>query len=398
MAILVWFHSAAPRRQSRTLPARSQFQCRPIVQLELRELLSTLTIAANGLASYQATSGRENALTISRAGSAYVFSDLADPVSIAGPRSSGCIGSATNAVACPASAITAIDIATGDRNDSVSIQSVGVPIAADGQSGSDRYTVQFGDLDAVVVIDDSGASILDLDFLELNGTAGNDAIAMLLPPGGGGVRVRNGAETVDVVAGDTGGIDAGVINGHAGNDRIDASTVGVPLNGGAGNDTLLGGEGDAQLDGGAGDDSIVGGSGSERLLGGLGNDTISGGPGSDTLGGQSGGDLLSGGDGNDQLRGGSGVDSMVGGKGDDTLAGNGTRDTLRGEAGDDALNGNGGSDLLDGGPGNDTLHGGAGDDTLAGKTGADQLFGETGIDLLEPDDDDTEVDVGPEAA
>ena len=58
-----------------------------------------------------------------------------------------------------------------------------------------------------------------------------------------------------------------IVNGGAGNDTIDASSLPV------GTITLT-------LGGGAGDDMLFGGQGSETLLGGVGNDVLNGGIGS----------------------------------------------------------------------------------------------------------------------
>ena len=68
-----------------------------------------------------------------------------------------------------------------------------------------------------------------------------------------------------------------MVNGGAGNDTIDASSL--PL----GTITLT-------LDGGAGDDMLFGGQGSETLLGGIGNDVLNGGIGADIMKGGAGDD------------------------------------------------------------------------------------------------------------
>ena len=123
-----------------------------------------------------------------------------------------------------------------------------------------------------------------------------------------------------------------VVNGNAGDDKLDASkitvaTFGITYNGGADNDSALGGAG---------------------------NETLNGGDGNDTL---------------------------KGGKGNDVINGNAGNDALLGDDGDDQLNGGTDSDTLIGGIGNDTLHGNEGNDTLIGGLGADQLFGDTDTDL-----------------
>ena len=127
-------------------------------------------------------------------------------------------------------------------------------------------------------------------------------------------------------------IDQIIINGNAGDDKLDASkitvaTFGITFNGGTDNDSALGGAG---------------------------NETLNGGDGNDTL---------------------------KGGKGNDVINGNAGNDALLGDDGDDQLNGGTDSDTLIGGIGNDTLHGNEGSDTLIGSIGADQLFGDADTDL-----------------
>jgi len=123
-----------------------------------------------------------------------------------------------------------------------------------------------------------------------------------------------------------------VVNGNAGDDKLDASkitvaTFGITFNGGADNDSALGGAG---------------------------NETLNGGEGNDTL---------------------------KGGKGNDVINGNAGNDALLGDDGNDQLNGDVDSDTIIGGVGNDTLHGNEGNDTLIGGLGADQLFGDADTDL-----------------
>ena len=74
------------------------------------------------------------------------------------------------------------------------------------------------------------------------------------------------------------------IDGGAGNDNVDASTLvsSITIIGGDGNDTLLGGDGADLLQGGAGSDKIYGFGGNDTLEGGLGDSTLIGGGGSDT--------------------------------------------------------------------------------------------------------------------
>jgi VCBS repeat-containing protein len=93
-----------------------------------------------------------------------------------------------------------------------------------------------------------------------------------------------------------------LVNGGAGNDRIDGGCVWVAhldLRGDAGNDQLYGGAAADHLDGGSGDDQLYGGAGNDVLIGGVGNDLVKGETGDDTIVLGSGWDTLDGGPGND---------------------------------------------------------------------------------------------------
>jgi Ca2+-binding RTX toxin-like protein len=102
------------------------------------------------------------------------------------------------------------------------------------------------------------------------------------------------------------------------------------------------------LDGGAGEDRLEGGAGRDRLLG------------------RDGDDQVRGGDHGDVVRGGDGTDEVWGGSGRDRIFGNGGEDYLFGDAGPDRLVG--GSD-------DDLLQGGTGGDRLFGRRGSDELWG-----------------------
>ena len=81
-----------------------------------------------------------------------------------------------------------------------------------------------------------------------------------------------------------------VINGLAGNDTIDASTIRPNLL----KVTLNGGDGDDLIVGSLGDDLVIGGRGNDTLFGDSGNDTFvwNPGDGSDIIEGQAGSDTL----------------------------------------------------------------------------------------------------------
>ncbi|MCE7798306.1 right-handed parallel beta-helix repeat-containing protein [Sphingobium sufflavum] len=192
-----------------------------------------------------------------------------------------------------------------------------------------------------------------------------------------------------------------VVNGTAGDDRLNASSIGASrLEGGAGNDVLNGnGLFEHRLIGGAGDDSYyVRGTGDHVIeaenggndtvvsyinytltanvenlrmatggLTGIGNEL------DNKLTGSVGDDILYGLDGNDLIKGGEGNDWIYGGDGNDDL---------RGDDGDDYLDGGDGNDMLLGGAGNDILIGGAGNDVLEGGLGSDIMTGGAGNDIF----------------
>ncbi|MFB2833948.1 calcium-binding protein [Floridanema evergladense] len=140
----------------------------------------------------------------------------------------------------------------------------------------------------------------------------------------------------------------------------------------------------------AGDDTVIGSvqadivngnQGNDRLLLGKGDDTIFGGAGNDTIAGEQGKDFFSGDLGNDILYGGGITNQFPDDLGDTIYGGEGN-DTIFGQAGNDFLNGNQDNDYLVGGTGNDIIRGGKGADVLIGSQGADTLFGDVGQDAL----------------
>jgi Ca2+-binding RTX toxin-like protein len=200
----------------------------------------------------------------------------------------------------------------------------------------------------------SGVGDGAVDTVTVNSTAGNDAIGVF--SNAGIVGVNGGSAPVAIFHAESG--DQLVVNGGAGNDTIDASSL--PL----GAITLT-------LDGGNGDDFLFGGLGSETLLGGLGNDVLSGGIGVDTMRGGLGddayvvdniGDVVveNPGEGNDAVFASinyaltADVETLVLQGGADLQGfGNNLANTLFG---------NSGNNLIDGGTGADTMIGGAGND------------------------------------
>lgn len=176
-----------------------------------------------------------------------------------------------------------------------------------------------------------------------------------------------------------------VINGHAGNDRLQiARRLRVPgeLSGGEGDDKLAGGPEADVLDGGPGRDRISGGLGSDVLNGGEDGDRMNGGLGSDTMNGGGGNDAMFGHFGADVMFGGDGDDLMDGSRGNDVMAGENGNDLMRGGAGDDDMSGGDGNDKMSAGQGSDMLFGENGDDTLGGNSNTDILDGGPGENVI----------------
>jgi len=121
-------------------------------------------------------------------------------------------------------------------------------------------------------------------------------------------------------------------------------------------------------------DFVTGGENADVMLGYAGEDTLKGRGGDDNLKGQSGDDVLKGQAGDDRLKGGNGEDKLKGGTGSDTL---------KGSSGDDRIFGNAGDDLLVGQKGNDTFifKRNDGDDQIRGfKSGEDMIHIRKGAD------------------
>lgn len=121
--------------------------------------------------------------------------------------------------------------------------------------------------------------------LIVEGTAGNDYLSVTQSAGklsvyGTQITVGN-AKSASI---DASTVSKVVINGHAGNDTLIASTLtkNVSINGGDGNDSLYSGVGNDLLDGGAGNDLVYAGAGNDRLASGIASgerDTLLGGVG-----------------------------------------------------------------------------------------------------------------------
>ncbi|MEO1335901.1 MAG: alkaline phosphatase, partial [Myxococcota bacterium] len=112
------------------------------------------------------------------------------------------------------------------------------------------------------------------------GTGSDDNI-QVSPRTGGGVRITNGGNTIDLTAAQAADLR---IEARGGNDRVYIDpriTHDITIDGGDGNDTLTGGGGSDTIIGGQGNDRIRGAGGDDNITGGIGNDTITGGDGND---------------------------------------------------------------------------------------------------------------------
>ena len=122
----------------------------------------------------------------------------------------------------------------------------------------------------------SGSGDGQADTVIVNGTAGNDAIAV---SGNAGSADVLGLAARVHVAGAEADKDRLIVNAAAGADVVDASglaasAIGLVENGGDGDDVLIGGAGNDNLNGGAGNDVLIGGLGQDILDGGLGNNIL----------------------------------------------------------------------------------------------------------------------------
>jgi Ca2+-binding RTX toxin-like protein len=156
-------------------------------------------------------------------------------------------------------------------------------LISNGDGTFHRLVIEEGDFD----IDLTGG------VLTINGADGNEKIDVTLEGGQVVVRVKGQANRRATESFAPGSVNRIVINARAGNDHVDVSEdLTVPalidggagndkLNGGGGGDTILGGAGNDDIDGRAGDDRLEGQDGNDKLFGGAGNDTLLGGPGND---------------------------------------------------------------------------------------------------------------------
>ena len=122
----------------------------------------------------------------------------------------------------------------------------------------------------------SGVGDGQADTVIVNGTSGNDAIAV--SGDAGNADVLGLAASVHITGAEAAN-DRLIVNALAGADVVDATglsatAIGLVENGGDGHDVLVGGAGNDTLHGDAGDDILIGGPGQDILDGGLGNNTL----------------------------------------------------------------------------------------------------------------------------
>jgi len=175
-----------------------------------------------------------------------------------------------------------------------------------------------------------------------------------------------------------------VVNGTAGNDRIDLSQTAthyvVTLNG-ATNTHLFADVSNIDVKCGDGDDIIIatnlllgfyadGGNGADAMIGGQGADTFLGAAGKDVLYGGPNNDRLNGAGGNDKVLGEAGADRCYGGDGNDYIDGGSSNDRIYPTAGLDTAFGSGGDDVFFAfDRTRDELFGGSGTDTATCDSG-----------------------------
>jgi Ca2+-binding RTX toxin-like protein len=222
------------------------------------------------------------------------------------------------------------------------------------------------------VQDCGGATVANVDAIKVVGSAGTIETLTVDQSGGAfapGAAVETGTGAVSEIElalhlGDAG--DLVSINGTAGNDTLAMGIKGAALNGDADVDVTfdvlpaaitirgLGGVNSIGARGGFGTGTVYAGALTayagdlgDTILGGLGNDTVFGGSGNDSLEGREGNDALSGAGGNDALNGHGGNDTITGGTGADSMSGS---------DGDDVFHANDGEadTSINGGPGVDT--------------------------------------------
>jgi Ca2+-binding RTX toxin-like protein len=328
-------------------------------------LASTVTVSGGNTVRVAETGNEANQITVAYdAGTdTYAVADAASNLTPSGT----CVAVDAHSATCPGAGIKTVNVATGDRDDSIALDAATIP-----------------------------STVTE----SLDAGSGNDTVSGANSPGN-----LTGGSGNDQVTG------RGTLLGGSGNDMITGSPLADNLRGSSGKDTL---------DGGFGADDLAGGSSTDTLVypGRSNGVNVSIGSGSNNDGGpedQTGsrrdnvhGDIevVIGTELPDALIGDHSSETLFGLGGDDFVVGNSGRDTLLGFDGNDLLIGGSQSDLLRGGPGadrefgksgNDRLAGGPDDDFLRGGTGHDVMKGKTGIDRINARDGhrDVKISCGP---
>jgi Ca2+-binding RTX toxin-like protein len=177
------------------------------------------------------------------------------------------------------------------------------------------------------------------------------------------------------------------------------------IDGGAGNDVLQ--IGDESLDaavlrGGPGNDRLIGNTESDVLIPGTGADVVTGGDGDDGVSyGDRTGNVSVSFDGvaNDGEAGegdnvGTDVEEVGTGSGNDIVTGSASANSIYTHDGNDRVYAGGGRDLVVGGTGNDTIYGGDGNDDIYDGPGDDFVAAGAGDDFIEPEGGLDPVDQG----
>ncbi len=113
-----------PRRRGRGLRAA----CLGVEPLEERALPSVFTITGTA-ASYLASPGVANQVTLSADGGVLTLADPAEAITLAGDAARlGCTGNGTSTITCPAN-LTSLTIDTVDGGDRVTVRPLGIPAA-----------------------------------------------------------------------------------------------------------------------------------------------------------------------------------------------------------------------------------------------------------------------------
>ncbi len=154
------------------------------------------------------------------------------------------------------------------------------------------------------------------------------------------------------------------------------------IEGGAGNERLEGTDAPDDIFAGDGNNIIHSGGGNDRITTGKGNNTIYAGAGDDVIKTGNGNNTIYAGGGNDRITTGSGNDTIHAGRGNDLIdAGDGNNIIFAGL----------GNDIIKAGRGNDIVYSGGGNNLIDTGTGKDRVFGGYGKDTFVLNAGDGEV-------